>query len=93
MCQLSYGLYILGVLSNTHRTLRYVGYDMPFGCPDCSYVIIVMQPWRIYLDATPGIYRNHVARCQQRIPTVPDIYTPWRPMQHSGNLINKPVAD
>jgi len=53
----------------------------------------VMQPWRIYLDATPGIYRNHVARCQQRIPTVPDIYTPWRPMQHSGNLINKPVAD
>ena len=53
----------------------------------------VMQPQRIYLDATPRIYRNHVARCQQRITTIPDIYIPWRPMQRSGKLINKPVAD
>ena len=53
----------------------------------------LMQPQRIYLDATPRIYRNHVARCQQRITTAPDIYIPWRPMQRSGKLINKPVAD
>ena len=45
---------------------------------------------RIHLDATPRIYLNHVARCQQRIPTIPDIHIPWRPIQHSG--LNKQIS-
>ena len=53
----------------------------------------LMQPQRIYLDATPRIYQNHVAGCQQRITTAPDIYIPWRPIQRSGKSINKPVAN
>ena len=70
MCQLSYGLYILGLLSKQHtshtplrkgvcdaccllwvnlkcKVCNSIGYDMPFGCPDCSYVIIEKWWWLI----------------------------------------------
>ena len=37
----------------------------------------------------PTTWRN----VNKRIPTIPDIYTPWRPMTTCGDSINKSVAD